>query len=77
MHTLYTDEFILVGTDPTEIDAIIKRMSKEKFDIIGEGTLEVFLGVNIDRKPDGSIHLTQPHLIKSILGDLHLLGSEQ
>eukprot|EP00546_Thalassionema_frauenfeldii_P000512 CAMPEP_0178932584 /NCGR_PEP_ID=MMETSP0786-20121207/22717_1 /TAXON_ID=186022 /ORGANISM="Thalassionema frauenfeldii, Strain CCMP 1798" /LENGTH=505 /DNA_ID=CAMNT_0020609929 /DNA_START=184 /DNA_END=1701 /DNA_ORIENTATION=- len=31
-----------------------------------------FLGVNIDRKDDGSIHLTQPHLIDQIIKDLGL-----
>ena len=34
-----------------------------------------FLGVKIDRKSDGLIHLTQPHLINSILKDLHLLNT--
>ena len=37
-----------------------------------EGDLQDFLGVNIDRKSDGSIHLTQPHLIDHILKDLRL-----
>jgi hypothetical protein len=32
-----------------------------------EGDIQDFLGVNIDRKDDGSIHLTQPHLIDQIL----------
>ena len=34
--------------------------------------MEDFLGVNIDRKEDGTIHLTQPHLISQILKDLKL-----
>jgi hypothetical protein len=37
-----------------------------------EGDIQDFLGVNIDRKPNGEIHLTQPHLIDSILRDLRL-----
>lgn len=37
-----------------------------------EGTLEDFLGVNIERKDDGTIHLTQPHLINGILKDLRM-----
>ena len=44
-----------------------------KLNITEEGTLEDFLGVNIDRKADGTIHLTQPQLIDSILHDLRLL----
>ena len=49
-------------------------MRKIKLDITEEGTLEDFLGVIIDRKKDGTIHLTQPLLIDSILKDLNLLG---
>jgi hypothetical protein len=39
-----------------------------------EGSLADFLGVNITRKPDGTYHLTQPHLIDSILKELRLDG---
>ena len=54
MRTIYTDTSILAGLDPTETDDILRQMRKAKLDITGEGTLEAFLGVNIDRKPDGS-----------------------
>ena len=77
MYTLHTDNSILAGPDPTEIDGILSQMRKEKLDITGEGTLEVFIGVNIDCKPDGLIPLIQPHLIENILGELKLLGSGQ
>ena len=39
------------------------------------GTVEVFanfLGVRIDQREDESVHLSQPHLIDSILKDLRL-----
>ena len=75
VYALYTDDSILERLDPTEIDNLLKQMRKTKLYIIEEGTLEIFLGVNIDRKPDGSIHLTQARLIENILGDLNLLGS--
>lgn len=36
-------------------------------------TSRIFSGSrSIDRKPDGRVHLTQPHLINSIIKDLHL-----
>ena len=71
-YVIYTDDSILAGPDPKEIDVIIKKMRQANLDITIEGDLEDFLGVNIDRKEDGSIHLTQPHLIDSILRDLNL-----
>ena len=75
VYTLYTDDHILARPDPDEIDDILKLMRKAKLGITEEGTLENFLGVNIGRKSDGIIHLTQPHLIDNILVDLNLLGN--
>ncbi len=72
MYVLYTDDSILAGPDPKEIEKIMEKMRKANLDITVEGDLEDFLGVNINRKEDGTIHLTQPHLIDSILKDLKL-----
>ena len=41
-------------------------------DITVEGDLQDFLGVNIDQRSDGSIHMSQPHLIDQILKDLRM-----
>jgi Reverse transcriptase (RNA-dependent DNA polymerase) len=71
LYVLYTDESLLAGPDAEEINQIIDELQrKAKLAITGEGDLADFLGVNIDRKTDGSIHLTQPHLIEQILKDL-------
>ena len=72
MYALYTDDSILAGPDPKEIDNIIEKMKAVNLDITIEGDLEDFLGVKISRKDDGTIHLLQPHLIDSILKDLGL-----
>ena len=48
-------------------------MHKVKHDITEEGTLEDFLGVKIDKKKDGVIHLTHPLSIELILKDLNIL----
>lgn len=37
-----------------------------------KGDLQDFLGINIEKKEDGTIHLTQPHLIDQIIKDLRL-----
>ena len=72
MWALHTDDSILAGPDQDEINQIIKEMKQAKLDMAEEGDTQDFLGVNIERKPDGSIHLTQPHLIDQILQDLRL-----
>ena len=72
MYALYTDDSILAGPNKAEIYQIIKEMKEAKLDITIEGDLQDFLGVNIEKKADGTIHLTQPHLIDQILKDLRL-----
>ena len=48
-------------------------MKDVNLNVTEEGTLEDFLGVNVDRQADGTMHLIQPQLIESILKDLRLL----
>jgi hypothetical protein len=76
VYALYTDDSILAGPDPQELDKIIKEMRAASLDITVEGNLSDFLGVNITKEPDGTYHLTQPHLIDSILKDLRLEGDD-
>jgi hypothetical protein len=72
MCALHTDDSILAGPDKAEINQIIKEMQKVKLNITVEGDLEDFLGINVDCKKDGTMNLTQPHLIDQILKDLSL-----
>ena len=50
MCALYTDASILARKYPDKIDDILKLIRKDKLDITEEGTLEDFLGFNIDIK---------------------------
>ena len=72
MYALYTDDSILAGPSKTEIEQVIKDLKKTKLDLTEEGNLEDFLGVQIERRPDGTVHLSQPHLIDQIIKDLRL-----
>jgi Reverse transcriptase (RNA-dependent DNA polymerase) len=76
MYVLYTDDSVLAGPDRKEIDRVIKDIQKAKLNITVEGDIQDFLGINIDRKDDGSIHLTHPHLIDSIVKELRLDGPQ-
>lgn len=71
IYVLYTDDSIIVGPDQKEIDETVKQMMNV-LDITIEGTLTDFLGVNIDRRSDNSIKLSQPRLVDQILQDLKL-----
>jgi hypothetical protein len=74
LYVLYTDDSLLAGPDENEIQQIIDELqTKSMLSITVEGDLADFLGVSIERKEDGTIHMTQPHLIEQILGDLRML----
>ena len=68
---VYTDDTILIGPDKEEIERIMKTLSKN-FKIEDQGTLNDYLGVHIERKEDGTLEMTQPTLILSILKDVSL-----
>lgn len=72
IYVLYTDDSIIAGPDPKEVASVIQQIKDANLDITEEGDLQDFLGINITRREDGSILLTQPHLIDQILSDLHL-----
>ena len=72
LYVLYTDDSLLAGPDQDEIDQIVKDLKKANLNITDEGDIQDFLGVNISMKKDGTIHLTQPHLIDQIISDLGL-----
>ena len=72
MYVMCTDESILVGPDPKQNNQFINYIKDAKLNITNEGDIQDFLGVKIYCKPDGTIHLTQPHLIDQILDDLKM-----
>jgi hypothetical protein len=69
---LYTDDSILAGPCQKEIDQVVKDLKMANLNVTDEGDIQDFLGVNIDKKEDGTIHLTQPHLVDQILKDLNM-----
>ena len=75
MYVLYTDDSILAGPSRELVDQAIKDIKGAGLDITEEGDIQDFLGVNINRKEDGTISLTQPHLIDQIINDLRLQGA--
>ena len=62
----YTDDSILAGPDKDEIDKAIKDIKRFGLNIMTKGDLKDSLGFNTDEKKDGTIHLSQPHLIDQI-----------
>jgi histone deacetylase 1/2 len=69
----YIDDTIIIDPSNKEIDKIIAQLRERKFDVQDEGQIEDYLGVRIQHKKDGTIEMSQPHLIKQILQDLNLI----
>ena len=75
---IYTDDGILIGPTPSDIDDVIKLLKGKAgkksefkaFNMTDEGDLCDYLGVKVDHLPNGTIKLSQPHLIQQILEDL-------
>jgi Reverse transcriptase (RNA-dependent DNA polymerase) len=72
MIVIYTDATIVSVPDPTELDRVVQDIASA-FEITSQPAVDDFLGVHVARDHDsGTITLTQPHLIKSIIDDLGL-----
>ena len=69
---LYTDDSTLAGPDLKWIEKAIEDIKASKLDIKIEGDIPDFLGININRKLDGTINLTQPNIIDQIFYDLKM-----
>jgi Reverse transcriptase (RNA-dependent DNA polymerase) len=70
---VYVDNGILIDPDGSKIDQAMNDL-QSKFEVQDKGDLSDYLGVKIQKHPDGSIEFTQPQLIDSILEDLKLIG---
>lgn len=71
---LYTDDSILAGPDPQELDAIVQQMQAVGLNLTVEGDISDFLGVQIDRVNHNTFNLSQPHLINDVIKELRLDG---
>jgi hypothetical protein len=75
MVLVYVDDCIILARDKLSIDRFIASLDQgpEDFVFTDEGTIDQYLGVNIERLPDGTgFHLSQPHLIERILDAAHI-----
>ena len=74
IYVLYTDDSILTGPDEQELDTIVEDMKATGLELTIDGDVSDFLGVHIERQDDGTIIMSQPHLIDQVLKMLRLDG---
>jgi hypothetical protein len=73
---VYSDDCIILDKTDEGIQKCIDDLQKI-FEVEDEGTIEDYLGVKVEELMDGSIKLSQPHLIDSILEDLGLVNNKE
>ena len=74
---VYIDDCIVFGPSDQSIDQVVQdlRACSRQFTVDDQGDVGDFLGIQVQKQDDGSILLTQPQLIDSIIKDLHLQSS--
>jgi hypothetical protein len=73
---IYVDDALLFYKDKKSIEALIDKMKQHKMLFREEESVAGYLGVHIDRRDDGTIHLTQKGLAEKIVDALHLNGDD-
>ena len=68
---VYVDDGIFASPDKQAIDKAISEL-KEHCDIEDQGDITDYLGVNVERLPNGDFKLSQPHLIRQIVDEVKL-----
>jgi hypothetical protein len=69
---VYVDDTLLFAKDMKDIDDIIAALEAAGMELEVEDDVAGFLGVHIDRRDDGTIHLTQKGLIARIIQALNI-----
>ena len=74
---VYIDNCILFGPSNQSNEQVVTdlRACSRQFTVDDQGDVGDFLGIQVQKQEDGSILLTQPQLIDSIIKDLHLQTS--
>ena len=62
----YVDDCLIFSTSKDKIDELYAYL-QEYFKIEYYGEINKYLGKELDRRPDGSIHLSQPYITQGIL----------
>jgi hypothetical protein len=73
---IYVDDALLFYKNKTSIDILTNKMKQEGMLFREEESVAGYLGVHIDRRNDGTIHLTQKGLADKIIDSLHLSGED-
>lgn len=73
---IYVDDCLMIDPDLEKVQRAFEDIKAQGFDMTDEGNLKDYLGVDVDKREDGTIHLTQPKLITRILESIGFKTAE-
>jgi Reverse transcriptase (RNA-dependent DNA polymerase) len=74
---VYVDDGIFISHSLDAIDKCIADLKTASFDLDEEDDYAGYLGISLDKQPNGTIHMLQTGLIDRILDDLGLTGTSR
>ena len=67
---LYVDDCIILSRTKAEANQLFKEIENQGFAVTDEGTMEQYLGMQIDRNNDGTFRVSQPFLLERIINTI-------
>ena len=64
---LYVDDCVIISKTKEETDVIYKQLEQRKYKMTNEGTMEEYLGIQIDHHNNSDFRMSQPFLIERIV----------
>jgi histone deacetylase 1/2 len=71
---VYVDDIIITSSNTTLLQSLIQKLNKE-FSLKHLGSLDYFLGIEVNHLPSGSLLLTQSKYIRDLLNRTNMLES--
>ena len=65
---MYVDDCVIISTSEGEANEILQEIKNQGLKLTDEGTMETYLGIQIDKHENGGFTMSQPYLIDRIIG---------
>ena len=70
---IFVNGYLVAARLDNLVNNFMDKLKQDNFDLTNEGEITGYCGVNIVKKPIGTIILTQPKLINNIMKKLNML----
>ena len=67
---MYVDDCVIISHSEGEASQIMEEIKNQGLKLTDEGTMETYLGIQIDKQEDGSFTMSQPFLLDRIIGSI-------